>query len=1101
MASKLKIDLKIPPALAAAMLELSRNLKKYKEFSERIMRQQQQTQAVMNVPSGKQPSFQNTISQIRNQFNRLNPVMNKFHDMLTRSNFKMIMRLGPRAQRFMRTFIMPPSIFSGMGNILRFVPSTAIVGMVPGIGWMFTVGYLAFRVVKWLYDKAVGLVDEVVKDIQAAIRFGTTIGGLRAFRIAFLTMPEDPRLLSSIQMARIDPTSAARGFIYGTLGVKRGADTLDDTISTFIAMQKFMKDHPGFEMFFATQYGAQALGISPETALALLKKSPEDLKKSIALYYKNKKRLELSPEQTAALQRLKMSGIVLYQALIARIPVIAVDTGLVSALTKLSNWMTKFVLWMASKFGDGKPNLPTSAVSPKGNSRSEIPQNNIKSSGIELSRTTSRLAGYSTRFKEQNSELSSRLAMIGPVLPGLLRRLIGSGAVGRGPGGLTFRPGVGPGRRGPSISGPTFRPGVGPGRRVTGPPPLKVPTSPGEAPESIKAATGGGFVRGGGSTNLKDDRARYAKELENNPALLERLLRVAANEQGTNPEGVQAVMESAMNRASVRGTSLAQQLRWHRSEGGYYDEGGMGRAEMADPKKKAILMDALKKVLAGSNVSNYATDNSSGPMADRQTADKSFIYRNKITGETFFAPGSDEKGLVPKWNEWYERMRTGGTQQVPDFTLQDIPGASQGDPASEPTVPGDYRPPGVTGGRFNVPRGSPLSGARETITLSNGVQMTVRKEAASQFQGFFNELIAAGAPVHNTVGYGERMNNASQHPAGLAVDWAQGWGRDGVWGGMTRVAPDVYRWITANKDRLKQIEDKWGISGGERWKGLDVGHFSIDTLYGKEHIDILRGSPQPQAKPQESSPPATSDSAPPPKGDDPPDPIKVQIPLDPKQIKKSEAEPSQKGDKLTHDGLKNVKVVNRSDAAAEIKWAGGGTYDPQTQAASPPPVNPNTYIGDTATVDPNQETDASTSELNKFGHEEVTAVDKFAERMKRHKFGPHEFLTTDSIEGNLTIKNMDLAEKIPIKAHPFSEVVHVDAMNEMLSWQYSRVNNFISTIGIHADMQKFEREARISTNVQDDRMLRYGRGIFAAQIRQAPPGAKFNPYTGQPINQ
>ena len=133
------------------------------------------------------------------------------------------------------------------------------------------------------------------------------------------------------------------------------------------------------------------------------------------------------------------------------------------------------------------------------------------------------------------------------------------------------------------------------------------------------------------------------------------------------------------------------------------------------------------------------------------------------------------------------------------------------------------------GGRFNVPAGTPLipSSQQETVTLSNGQKFTVSKRTAAQFRGFFNDLIAAGAPVHSLGGLGTR-GNPSQHPIGYAVDWAQS--------GRNRVSPDVLRWMQQNPEVLNALEARWGMSGAEHWRSPDTGHFSIDTLFGSEHL-------------------------------------------------------------------------------------------------------------------------------------------------------------------------------------------------------------------------------------------------------------------------
>ena len=110
-------------------------------------------------------------------------------------------------------------------------------------------------------------------------------------------------------------------------------------------------------------------------------------------------------------------------------------------------------------------------------------------------------------------------------------------------------------------------------------------------------------------------------------------------------------------------------------------------------------------------------------------------------------------------------------------------------PASLPLQAGDIAGSGRgSGGRFNVAAGTRPIGASESevVTLSNGQRFTVNKRAAAQFKGFYEDLIKSGAPVHSVGGVGGR-GNPSQHPIGLATDWAQD-GRD-------QVAPDVARWI------------------------------------------------------------------------------------------------------------------------------------------------------------------------------------------------------------------------------------------------------------------------------------------------------------------
>jgi hypothetical protein len=383
------------------------------------------------------------------------------------------------------------------------------------------------------------------------------------------------------------------------------------------------------------------------------------------------------------------------------------------------------------------------------------------------------------------------------------------------------------------------------------PDPYKIPTKPSEGAETTAEAakqqgTEAGGGTGGGKTSLAEDRQKFAKELEANPALKEKILRIAQNEQGGHPGGTQAVLESMMNRASMHGTSLAKEASW-KTQGGYYDDrknpGGKDTS-----KNRAVLEQSLKNALGGSNKANYGTENASGSFAKGEEKEGSFTKTAEEGGEHFLYPSSTKSGWVAQYKSWRERVGKGGdipatgagaAAGLPHWTAGGIAerlktgNVAAGGEASTPSVEGDVegaRPRG--GGAFNVPAGSPMSGERETIRLANGQTVSVNKRSAAQFQGFFNDLIAAGAPVRGLGGYGLRGGNPSQHPAGLAVDWAQH--------SRNVVDRDVQQWIGSHRDTLNRLESKWGMSGGEHWRNPDTGHFSIDVLYGKKHLEQLR---------------------------------------------------------------------------------------------------------------------------------------------------------------------------------------------------------------------------------------------------------------------
>lgn len=165
----------------------------------------------------------------------------------------------------------------------------------------------------------------------------------------------------------------------------------------------------------------------------------------------------------------------------------------------------------------------------------------------------------------------------------------------------------------------------------------------------------------GGNAQLHSDRAKFAQELQRNPALLERVLRIGWNEQ-EHGEGSKGIFESMMNRASVNGRSLDQESRWHSGGQGYYQMGSMGRGSLESPRSRQVLMNSLNAALGGSNVTNYATDNSSDPLSGRQPYYATnqerrgdFVLTRNINGEHFQTPGL-RQGNYWRWQRWAREM-------------------------------------------------------------------------------------------------------------------------------------------------------------------------------------------------------------------------------------------------------------------------------------------------------------------------------------------------------------------------------------------------------------------------------------------------------------
>jgi hypothetical protein len=335
------------------------------------------------------------------------------------------------------------------------------------------------------------------------------------------------------------------------------------------------------------------------------------------------------------------------------------------------------------------------------------------------------------------------------------------------------------------------------------------------------------------------DRRQFLDELKK-PAIVKKLADMVKGEVGWSaPHDTKIVqLETAFNRAMARGHSLAQALLSTSEDRvrGYYQGGSNGTysrpvtaAEFEDFKK-----NFLPELVAGSNRSEallhfIATGNASPPTSTEQ-----------------FKKGTQGGNLptaVPRHPESYFHeppfpfpfKKLQGGESIPLTTgpssSASTGSSDQGEPPEQ--MDGDTEGNGSVGGKFNVKANAPMAPAsdRQTITLSNSEKVTVNKAIAAQFLGFFNDLVKLGAPVRGLGGFGVR-GNPSEHPLGFAVDWAQH-SRDVV-------DPDVRQWIDGHRDVLKKLERRWGLSGGENWHNPDTGHFSIERIFGDQHLKASR---------------------------------------------------------------------------------------------------------------------------------------------------------------------------------------------------------------------------------------------------------------------
>lgn len=116
--------------------------------------------------------------------------------------------------------------------------------------------------------------------------------------------------------------------------------------------------------------------------------------------------------------------------------------------------------------------------------------------------------------------------------------------------------------------------------------------------------------------------------------------------------------------------------------------------------------------------------------------------------------------------------------------------------------------------------GNPL----QKITTAGGHSVTVGAAYADRFKGFLEGLEKAGAPLTGLGGYNPRTiagtNKWSEHAFGRAIDIDQS-GRDVV-------TPEFRDWVAMNAKVLRELEIKYGMVSGGKFRRPDLGHFEVD---------------------------------------------------------------------------------------------------------------------------------------------------------------------------------------------------------------------------------------------------------------------------------
>lgn len=131
-----------------------------------------------------------------------------------------------------------------------------------------------------------------------------------------------------------------------------------------------------------------------------------------------------------------------------------------------------------------------------------------------------------------------------------------------------------------------------------------------------------------------------------------------------------------------------------------------------------------------------------------------------------------------------------------------------------------------------------------TITSRSGKKVKVAREAAGQFQGFINDLEAAGYQINSLGGFADRQNvnnpkYKSKHALGYAIDInpAKNPNIRGV--SKEERAKNPTKYTDMPIDTVQQLAKKWGLGWGYNWKSIsDAMHFSVAPNEGGKPLNL-----------------------------------------------------------------------------------------------------------------------------------------------------------------------------------------------------------------------------------------------------------------------
>src|ERR1700751_5465409 len=610
------LQVPIPPEFIKSMNDFMDSMKKFADTSKKAPRV-----AVMPPPLPRHRIPRSWGQDFYSSLNRWQRTLTRVESYLASDVDRLMREIGPSARSWMTRFDVIGLINRTPVSqaTLAYLSRKTMLSASELVGLMNVPAYFIMKAIEFLLLKPFQLAPGVVADFMEAAGYRTTIGGLRAYRVAYGALPGSMQALSATAGGLTDIMSGTSMALAG-LRIKQMLDGTQTVTKGLMALQVFMLTHPPT----TTIPLLRAMGITypTEFLLAIRNMSKQELEREGQNQERLRKKFELPPKVHEAFRGLR-NALRLF-TLNLNINFIKIMSeghkghpSLIEGLTDLSKGVAHFIDFLSKLI---KAFVPmTKRILHKGlvlwaaDRRKLIDavskfKDFLRSSLRQLAELLRRLTGITVPMKwyyPSRARFMARTQVQGAVR--VFRPGIRHPGAWRGPGAApsraqVFRPGI---RRPGAVTRPSQVPS-----RAYEPPPLKVPGAPSEAAETTREAVERGYRQGSGTGLF--DRSGFQKELADNPALRQKVAAIALAEAGNNPEAQQAVIESMMNRARVRGQKLEQTARWTDEPGGYYSADGRRRGEgMASTGQRSGADASINRVLGGSRVIGTATDNSS----------------------------------------------------------------------------------------------------------------------------------------------------------------------------------------------------------------------------------------------------------------------------------------------------------------------------------------------------------------------------------------------------------------------------------------------------------------------------------------------------------